>query len=220
MTAPHAGLGYGRLLRHPALPFLIVSLSAGVAAFWVLTRLDPLFREAIAPWRTSAVRAVMEWVTLFGQGWVLGVVALGVALVASRLGRPELVRAGIAAVPALIVSGLVSRVIKIVVARPRPSAVAGALDSWWPSLAAAYHSFPSGHATSAFTVAAVFAVVAPSERWWFYLGAGVIAFSRVAVDAHYVSDVVGGGLLGWATGRLVMVVADRRWPRREGARAA
>lgn len=185
-----------------------------------MTRLDPLFREAIAPWRTSAVRAVMEWVTLFGQGWVLGAAALGVAFLASRLGRPELIRAGLVAVPALIVSGLLSRVIKILVARPRPSAAAGALDSWWPSFAAAYNSFPSGHATSAFTVAAVFALVAPSGRWWLYLAAGVIACSRVAVDAHYVSDVVAGGLLGWATGRLAMVVADRRWPRREGARAA
>jgi len=46
--------------------------------------------------------------------------------------------------------------------------------------------------------------------------AGTIALSRVAVDAHWVSDVVAGGLLGWATGRLAMVAADHRWPRRDG----
>jgi membrane-associated phospholipid phosphatase len=132
-----------------------------------------------------------------------------------RPGRSNLVRAGLVAVPALIVSGLFSRVIKIFVARPRPSAAAGALDSWWPSLDAAYNSFPSGHATSAFTLAAVLAVAAPSGRWLFYVLAGVIAFSRVAVDAHFVSDVVGGGLVGWATGRLAMIVADRRWPLRD-----
>lgn len=209
-----------RFFRFSTRPVFLLSVATGGAAFWVLTRLDPLFREAIAPWRTSAVRALMEWVTVFGQGWVLGAGALCAALLASRLGRPDLVRAGLVAIPALIVSGLVSRVIKILVARPRPTAAAGALDSWWPSLAAAYNSFPSGHATSAFTVAAVFAVVAPSARWWLYPAAGVIAFSRVAVDAHYMSDVVGGGLLGWATGRLAMALADRRWPGRAGARAA
>lgn len=208
------------LIRHPTVPVLFVAVSAGIAAFWVLTRLDPLFRDAIAPWRTPAFRAVMEWVTWFGQGWVLGAAALVVALVASRWGRPELVRAGLVAVPALIVSGLASRVIKILVARPRPSALDGALSDWWPSLSAAYNSFPSGHATSAFTLAAVFAIAAPTGRWWLYALAGLIAFSRVGVDAHFVSDVVGGGLLGWATGRLAMMVADHRWPRREGARAA
>lgn len=157
----------------------------------------------------------MEWVTLFGQGWVLGVGALAMALIAYRLGRADLVRAGLVAIPALIVSGLVSRVIKIIVARPRPTAAAGALDSWWPSLDAAYNSFPSGHATSAFTLAAILALTAPSGRWLFYVVAGVIAFSRVVVDAHFVSDVVAGGLLGWATGRLAMIVADRRWPLRD-----
>jgi undecaprenyl-diphosphatase len=220
MNPPDTSLRHARLLRHPALPFFVAAIASGLAAFWVLTRLDPLFREAIAPWRTPLFSAAMEWVTWFGQGWVLGVLALAVALAAYRLDRPELVRAGIVAVPALIVSGLASRVIKIVVARPRPTAAAGALDAWWPSFSAAYNSFPSGHATSAFTLAAVFAVAAPAGRWWLYALAGLIAFSRVAVDAHFVSDVVAGGLLGWATGRLAMKVAERRWPRRKGAQAA
>jgi membrane-associated phospholipid phosphatase len=207
----------GRLFRLPRFSFLIGGVAAGVAAFYFLTRLDPLFREAIAPWRTPAVRAVMGWVTTFGQGWVLGVAALIVAAAAYYAGRPALVRAGIVAVPALIVSGLISRVIKIMVARPRPRTLQD-VDSWWPSLASAYHSFPSGHATSAFTVAAVLAVVLPSRRWAFYALAGLIALSRVALDAHFVSDVVAGGLLGWATGRAAMIVADRRWPAREPAR--
>jgi len=49
----------------------------------------------------------------------------------------------------------------------------------------------------------------------YYVVAGVIALSRVVVDAHFVSDVVAGGLLGWATGRLALMVADRRWPARD-----
>lgn len=160
----------------------------------------------------------MEWITLFGQGWVLGAAALGVALIAYWLGRPRLVRAGLVAVPALIASGLLARVIKIFIARPRPGASLDGVIGWAPSLAAAYNSFPSGHATSAFTLAAVLAVAEPPGRALFYAFAGVIAFSRVAVDAHFVSDVVAGGLLGWATGRWAMVLADRRWPLRRGTR--
>jgi membrane-associated phospholipid phosphatase len=201
----------GGLLRPTTLPIVGLAVIAGAGGFWLLIQLDPLFREAVAPWRTPAVRAVMGWVTTFGQGWVLGVAALVMALVAHYGGRRDLVRAGIVAVPALIASGLVSRVIKIVVARPRPRTLED-VDSWWPSLVSAYHSFPSGHATSAFTLAAVLAVAAPSGRWVYYALAGLIALSRVALDAHFVSDVVAGGLLGWATGRAAMIVADRRWP--------
>lgn len=151
---------------------------------------------------------------------MLAALALCAAVVAARMGRPDIARAGLVAVPALVVSGLVSRIIKILVARPRPNAAAETLDAWWPSLAAAYNSFPSGHATAVFTVVAVFALVAPSGRRWLYLAAAVVASSRVVVDAHYVSDVVGGGMLGWTIGRLAIVTADRQWPRREGARAA
>ncbi len=209
----------GRLTRPITLPIFVLAVAAGAGAFYFLIQLDPLFREAIAPWRTPTVRAVMGWVTTFGQGWVLGVAAVVMAVVAHYGGRLDLVRAGIVAVPALIASGLVSRVIKIVVARPRPRTLEN-VDSWWPSLASAYHSFPSGHATSAFTLAAVLAVAAPSGRWGFYAVAGLIAFSRVALDAHFVSDVVAGGLLGWATGRAAMIVADRRWPVRDRPRTA
>jgi undecaprenyl-diphosphatase len=183
-------------------------------------RLDPLFREAIAPWRTSGFRDVMEWVTLFGQGWVLGAVGLAVALIGRRFGRRDLVRAGLVAVPALIASGVAARVLKILVGRPRPGFAGDGWAEWAPSLAASHNSFPSGHATSAFTLAAVLAAAAPSGRVWFYGLATVIAFSRVAVDAHFVSDAVGGGLLGWVTGRFAMTLAAQRWPERDAARRA
>ncbi|HET8759824.1 MAG TPA: phosphatase PAP2 family protein, partial [Nitrospiria bacterium] len=61
------------------------------------------------------------------------------------------------------------------------------------------------------------AVVAPRWRGPVYVAAAVIGFSRVAVDAHFLSDVVAGGLLGWATGRLAMGIAERRRALREKA---
>jgi membrane-associated phospholipid phosphatase len=199
---------------------LFLAVIGGIGAFWALMQLDPLFRDAIAPWRTPAVLSVMRSVTTFGEGWVLGVLALGMAGIAYGLGRRDLARAGIVAILALIVSGVLSRVVKILVGRARPRAVADGLEHWGPSLASAFHSFPSGHATSAFTLAAVLAVVAPSWRGSFYAAAAVIAFSRVALDAHFLADVVAGGLLGWATGRLAMGIAQRRRLSHDGARAA
>jgi membrane-associated phospholipid phosphatase len=148
------------------------------------------------------------------------VAALVMAWGASRAGRRDLVRAGLVAVPALIASGLIARVFKIVIGRPRPSTVVESLGHWAPSFSSAFNSFPSGHAASAFTLAAVLAAVLPSWRGALYASAGVIAFSRVGVDAHFLSDVVGGGLLGWATGRLAMGIAERRRPLRKDASGA
>lgn len=62
-------------------------------------------------------------------------------------------------------------------------------------------SFPSGHATSAFTSAAL---LGDRDRWWpaYYGVAVVVAWSRVYVRIHHASDVVAGIVMGMALGRL------------------
>jgi undecaprenyl-diphosphatase len=59
-------------------------------------------------------------------------------------------------------------------------------------------SFPSGHATSAFT-AAVLLAGGPATSAWFVLAAAV-ASSRVYTHMHHASDVVVGAALGLAIG--------------------
>lgn len=61
-------------------------------------------------------------------------------------------------------------------------------------------SFPSGHATSAFTAAGL---LADDDPLWplYYALAVVVATSRVYVRIHHASDVVGGIPIGIALGR-------------------
>jgi undecaprenyl-diphosphatase len=71
-------------------------------------------------------------------------------------------------------------------------------------------SFPSGHATAAFT-AAVFlsdddAALAPL---WFGL-AGAVAFSRVYVRMHHASDAVAGAALGLVLGTVLRRIVGPR----------
>ena len=56
-------------------------------------------------------------------------------------------------------------------------------------------SFPSGHASSAFTAAGV---LSPGDPLWplYYGVAAVVASSRVYVKIHHASDVVAGAALG------------------------
>jgi undecaprenyl-diphosphatase len=69
-------------------------------------------------------------------------------------------------------------------------------------------SFPSGHASSAFTAAAVLGEDDPL-RPLYYAVAAVVATSRVYVKIHHASDVVGGVATGVVLGR----VARRLWPK-------
>ncbi|MCZ7528852.1 MAG: phosphatase PAP2 family protein [Acidimicrobiia bacterium] len=67
-------------------------------------------------------------------------------------------------------------------------------------------SFPSGHATAAFTAATLLAQ-GRRHPGPYYALAGLVAASRVYVRLHHASDVVAGSLLGIAMGRLARRVA-------------
>ncbi len=66
-------------------------------------------------------------------------------------------------------------------------------------------SFPSGHATAAFTAVTL---LRGRHRTPWYLLAAAVASSRVYVRMHHASDVIGGAALGLLLGRLL-----RRWVR-------
>jgi undecaprenyl-diphosphatase len=62
-------------------------------------------------------------------------------------------------------------------------------------------SFPSGHATAAFTAAVFLSDDGePLAAVWFAL-AGAVAFSRVYVRMHHATDVLAGAALGLAKGK-------------------
>ncbi len=66
------------------------------------------------------------------------------------------------------------------------------------------HSFPSGHATTAFAAATVLGAAFPRLRWALLALAAAIAWSRVVVGVHYPLDVLGGAALGIAIGLLTL----------------
>ena len=74
------------------------------------------------------------------------------------------------------------------------------------------HSFPSGHTSSTFATAAVlqarhgWAVGLPA-----YALGGIVAWSRVRSNHHWVSDVVFGAALGTAAGHAANRSAKKQW---------
>jgi undecaprenyl-diphosphatase len=118
------------------------------------------------------------------------------ALFALAFGRWKGWRVGAGLALASLLSSLVSDMLKLAFARPRPSLL--------PHLDAVNNlSYPSGHATSAMAVYLFMALMVPAEhraRWMIPMLLLVLAtgLSRMMLGVHYPSDVIGGWMLGAA----------------------
>lgn len=152
-----------------------------------------------------------------GVGRVPVLIAVGLVLV---LARRWLALFCFAVVEGL--TSLCSGLLKAVVGRPRPP------DGLIHPVGSA---FPSGHAAYAgatcVALVLLFTAVGPRRRWWWTLAAvGILgmAWSRTYLQVHWLSDVVGGSLLG-AGVALVVFGGAQRWkveqsPTRRGERSA
>jgi membrane-associated phospholipid phosphatase len=65
-------------------------------------------------------------------------------------------------------------------------------------------SMPSSHTTSAAAFACFVAVMYPKLRWIVLVLACLVGYGRLLFDAHYPTDVLAGGMIGWVVARLFM----------------
>jgi len=107
-----------------------------------------------------------------------------------------------------ILSGIFTNIIKYSVHRSRP--YTGDPPNGWDepsfSLSDDYLSFPSGHSTTAFAVAAVFASQY-KDRFLpilYYSIAALTAVSRINNNEHWASDVFFGSVIGYCTAKVVL----------------
>jgi membrane-associated phospholipid phosphatase len=95
-------------------------------------------------------------------------------------------------------SGLVADVVKMLIARARPSDFdfsGGAwttFGAWFPlaSAGSAGQSFPSAHTATAVGFALGFSWLYPNGRRLFPLVAALVACQRIEASAHFLSDVL------------------------------
>lgn len=139
-------------------------------------------------------------------------VLIGVSLTGYGLGRwqdwPLVRRGSLHVFEGLIDAGIAAEVFKILAGRRRP------VDrpSRGPFLGpggffgdSENDSFPSGHAALTFATATI--ISHESQSYWVgvpaYIVAGGISYSRIYVEKHWLSDVIGGATLGYSVGILV-----------------
>jgi membrane-associated phospholipid phosphatase len=163
--------------------------------------LDAEWMEEIVAHRSPAWEVPARIFDFVGGGW-FGVLAVPVAVAVAFL----IARRSWAAVTFIFGCGVSSGVVqllKVVLGRHRPLEILVPLDSG---------SFPSGHVANAATVMVLLALLL-RRRWIAVAGAGYVvlmALSRTYLGAHWVTDTIGGMLVGSAMGVLAWVVFARR----------
>jgi undecaprenyl-diphosphatase len=150
--------------------------------------------------RVQAIFDLMRILTWLGHGWVLAAVAAVLVGIGQWRKQLRLKQAAALSLIALAVSGLAVQAIKHLIGRPRPRLADRGVFDWGPSFQTGHDSFPSGHAVSAFAMAAVLSSFYPAARWIWYSLAVLVAFTRVYIGAHFPSDVFVGAALGVLTG--------------------
>jgi membrane-associated phospholipid phosphatase len=179
-----------------------------------LKDVNPPFYMIWEPPMGSQFYARSEWLWFAfkagGEAWMSAAVLGGVALFHRRR---IMAAAGLASVA---IPGIAGELMRIVDGRFRPTHHDGA--NTWVWFRGFYNgtdlSFPSGHATAAFALAAVLGYLFPRGRPLFLLLATLTAISRVVQEAHFWSDVLCGATLGWSGAWLTMQAVDRFLSRR------
>jgi len=100
---------------------------------------------------------------------------------------------------AIAVSGLITDGIKWLMGRWRPKVLFAEGFYGFNYFGIGYEqtSFPSGHATTICSAALVLSLLYPRLRWLWIVIALLVCLSRVAIGAHYLSDVLMGAYIGF-----------------------
>lgn len=156
----------------------------------------------IAQHQSAAVKKFMRGVSRLGD-WP-GHISLGLILLVLAYWRrnKRWMRIAAAMIVACALAGAVARVGKISTGRARPSVQTEATWSG-PNFDARYNAFPSGHTAASTAFFATLALASWRIGAAFLLIPILIAFSRMYVGAHHLSDVVCAALIGMLAASLV-----------------
>ena len=184
-------------LGHPVSRLLVpglvlIAFACGLGG-WILLRgpeafeLDQMWNAALAQWRVEALVWFSQAMNWLGGGIVgVFVVPIGGALLLVLFRR---FFGALFFIAASIFSAAGVQALKHLFGRARPEEIIVVSD---------YGSFPSGHTANAATIAVVAVVLFP-RLWVAIVGAAwvlLMAFSRTYLHAHWLSDTVGGALIG------------------------
>ncbi len=150
--------------------------------------------------RPGLLRRVAIVLAHSGDSWLWGIGLV----VAWLLGGPELKDFALRLFVSIFGLGAFVLVVKRLIRRQRPAGEWGAIYRNTDP-----HSFPSGHAARMALLVVLAMAWGPAWfAWLLVVWAPLVALARVAMGVHYLSDIVGGAVVGAA----VAVAMVALWP--------
>jgi membrane-associated phospholipid phosphatase len=179
-------------------------LIAGVAFVALSFLFDHRVDAALEVTHDPVLHRIAEGCSKLGEGWVIAVAGIFFALVLVWLNRPRVAANVFCAATISLLAGLACIIVRALCGRTRPMAQTpqGFYGVWqnghWLIGRHEFSSFPSGHSATAVGLTAAV--------WLIHRGWGTVAaiyalavmWSRIALQAHHLSDVLASTVLGIA----------------------
>lgn len=144
---------------------------------------------------SNFINQVMKWISIISDD---GLIWLALAVVFLFFKKTR--KAGILTIICVGATFVInSLLLKTLIARPRPFVeepiFADFIKSIGMELPDSY-SFPSGHTFSSFACATVICLQLKKKTPFIYIFSVLVAFSRVFLCCHYITDVLAGAVIG------------------------
>lgn len=148
-----------------------------------------------------------KYITYVGEGYFYAIFILPLALIRLRFGLISLL--------SLAISGLFAQIMKHIFEMPRPIEY---LKNSPVTLhfvenvdVHRFHSFPSGHTATVFSLAILLALLIPQKKYGilFFVIASAVGLSRMYLLQHFLIDVYVGSFIGIFTTVLIFIIFSR-----------
>jgi len=144
---------------------------------------------------SNFINHLMKWISIISDDGLIWI-ALAVVFLFFKKTR----KAGILTILCVGATFVLnSLILKNIIARPRPFTESAELATFIESLEMKLpdsYSFPSGHTFSSFACATVICLSLKKKWPFIYIFSALVAFSRVFLCCHYITDVVAGAVIG------------------------
>lgn len=182
-------------MTRTSITFFIGFVAMAVSMMW----LDIPVAQWVNAHQSDSIKSVGHFFEEIGKShWILGYCIVMIIITWRSMRSVAHKHLGLFA--SVAVSGIVANVIKVIACRPRPPLFIERGITEWNlfgfQMDYIWNSFPSGHATTGLAIAISGSFIYPRLRWLFWIIGIAIVLGRVILNAHYVSDVIAGSLLG------------------------
>jgi membrane-associated phospholipid phosphatase len=189
-----------------------LNLSAVLGTGLLLYSVDQDIQQWVQDHRSASSEDAFKTITHLGDGVVLIGFMTALYVSGEVSDNNSLRKTALLSLESWLTTGIIVRGLKSVAGRARPWTGESSHSFHLFSTRSRFASFPSGHASSSFAVAAV--VADQSEKVYIdilaYSLATMVAISRVHIDKHWASDILVGSAIGYFIAKKICALDRKR----------